>query len=203
MREKLRELLKPIIALFLICVIVTGALALTFNVTKDIIAKRALIDAENARKEVMANADNFKQIEDFENIQDDNSRLKIIKDIYIGLKNGEELGYVFLIKCKGYGGEMNVTVGIDGTRKVTGVKIGDNSETAGLGTKATDPEYLSQFKDISPKNPLRIVKGKKESQEEIIAVSGATITSTAITNAVQAALDMSLELEKGGSKGSE
>ena len=200
-KVKLRDMLKPTMALFLICLIVTAALAFTYNITKDIIAERAAIDAENARKEVLADADSFRKMENIEDIIGDNPELKVIREIYVGLKDDQELGYVFSIVCKGYGGEMNITAGIDNDGKVTGVKIGDHSETAGLGSKATDPKFLSQFKDITPKGSLKIIKGKKEKPEEINAVSGATVTSTTITNAVQAALNMSAKLgsEGGGS----
>lgn len=202
-KVKLGNMLKPAMALFLICLIVTAALAFTYNVTKDIIDQRAALDAENARKEVLAGADSFREIENIENIIGDNPDLKVIKKAYAGLQDGQVLGYVFSIACKGYGGEMNITAGIDSNGKIAGVKIGDNSETPGLGSKATNPKFLSLFKDITPKEPLKIVKGKKGKPEEINAVSGATVTSTTIVNAVQAALDMSAKLENEGGGSSE
>jgi electron transport complex protein RnfG len=94
-------MLKPAMALFLICLIVTAALAFTYNITKDIIAERAAIDAENARKEVLADADSFRKMENIEDIIGDNPELKVIREIYVGLKDDQELGYVFSIVCKG------------------------------------------------------------------------------------------------------
>lgn len=194
----MRNILKPAIALFLICLVVTGALAFTYNITKDVIEERAAIDAENARKEVLYRADTFRKIENIEEFIGNSPESKIIKEIYIGLEGEEELGYIFSIVCNGYGGEMNITAGISREGKITGVKVGDHTETPGLGSKATDSKFLSQFKDIVPNGPLKIIKGKKEKSEEINAVSGASVTSAAITNAVQTALDISTKLTKEG-----
>ena len=68
---------------------------------------------------------------------------------------------------------MMVGIGMDGA--VTGVTVLEHSETQGLGSRATVPEYLQQY------------IGMKVSEPDLI--SGATITSTAVKNGVQAALD--------------
>jgi len=66
----------------------------------------------------------------------------------------------------------------------------------GLGAKAKDKPFISQFEGIAPKEPLTVVKNAKTKVEEINAISGATITSRAVTKAVQAALDVNAELDK-------
>ncbi|NSW89647.1 MAG: RnfABCDGE type electron transport complex subunit G [Firmicutes bacterium] len=190
------SILKPATVLFLVCLIVTCGLALTYNLTKDKIGERAALDAENARKEILSDADSFMKVENIEDIAEHRTELKLIKEAYVGLKAEKELGYVFLVVNKGYGGDISVMVGVDKSRKVTGVKIVKHSETPGLGSKATDKAFLSQLVDITPKEGLKVVKGQKGKPEEINAVSGATVTSKAVVGAVQAALDMSVELDK-------
>ena len=80
-------------------------------------------------------------------------------------------------------------VGVDREKTVTGVKIISMSETPGLGSKAQEPEFNDQFikKDVS--KPLKVIKSGIIDENEIVAISGATITSTAVTSGVNAAVD--------------
>jgi electron transport complex protein RnfG len=71
------------------------------------------------------------------------------------------------------------------------VKIGENSETPGLGSKVTEDNFLVQFQGINPQNPLKVVKTEGTRPEEIDAVSGATISSRAVVSGVQAAAEAS------------
>jgi electron transport complex protein RnfG len=196
-----REIIKPATTLFITCLIVTLSLAFTYSATKGKIAERAEIDAENARKEVLANTDSFKKITDIDSLIKANPALAPVKEAYKGVKGNEVIGYVFSTESKGYGGAIKITVGIDTKGKVTGVKIGENKETPGLGSKAADKKFNSQFSDILPKEPLKVIKTKKSKPEEIEAISGATITSNAVTSAVQAAIETSGKLlQKEGAK---
>jgi len=195
----LRSIIKPAIILFVICLVVAASLALTHAITKDKIAERAAIDAENARREVLADADSFSRVENIEEYINENQELDIVKEVYKGVKNNTSVGYVFLVVTKGYGGDMEVTVGINNKGEITGVKIGNNSETPGLGRKVTEDAFTSQFSGFAPSEPLQVVKRKKAKKEEIEAISSATISSRAVTKAVQAAVDMASQLlEEGG-----
>ena len=196
MKKQLRDLIKPTISLFLICAVVTAALAFTYVGTKDVIAGRAVQDAENARKEVLSGAEAFEPIEDFGTVTASKPELSMVKEAYKAVVGGSAAGYVFSIDSKGYGGDIRITVGIDKDGKVTGVKIGDNKETPGLGSKASEAPFMSQFDNLVPKEPLKVVKGKKAKPEEIDAISGATITSKAVVKAVQAAVDAASEIKK-------
>jgi len=183
----LRELMKPSITLFLICVVVSAALGLTYSVTASKIDERTQIDAQAARIAVFKGADSFSKLED---------KNEIVIEAYKALKDNKTVGYVFITASKGYGGNINITIGIDSEGKVTGIKIGDNKETPGLGSKTSNNSFFSQFSGFIIKEPLKVVKVKKTKAEEIEAVSGATISSKAVTKAVQAAFEMSVELSK-------
>jgi electron transport complex protein RnfG len=181
--------------------VVTAALALTYNITKETIEARAASDAESARKEVLADADSFSQLDEgqVESIIESNPELNLIKEVYQGVKADKIAGYVFSVTNKGYGGEIDVIIGIDAAGTITGVKVSEHNETAGLGSKATEQAFLSRFTGIAPKGALNVVKIKgSDKDEDIAAVSGATISSKAIVGAAQAALDFYRELIKQG-----
>jgi Na+-translocating ferredoxin:NAD+ oxidoreductase subunit G len=201
-KVKLRDLVKPSIVLLLICFVVTAALAATYLGTRDTIDERGRLDAESARKEVLAAAESFKPVEDLAALINGKPELEKVKEAYIALSGDAVVGYVFSTTTKGYGGNIKITVGVDTKGSVSGVKIGDNTETPGLGTKAAEKPFISQFDNLLPQEPLKVVKNSKTKPEEINAVSGATITSKAVVGAVQAALDMTAELGKkeGGQK---
>jgi len=185
--------------LFVICLVVSASLALTYAVTKDTIEERAELDAKNARIEVLADANSFNQVKNIEKFINEKPELSIVREVYEGVKDDATVGYVFTVVSKGYGGDINVTVGINNKGEITGVKIGDNSETPGLGLRVTDDSFLSQFIGFVPSEPLQAVKRVKTKKEEIEAISSATISSRAVTKAVQAAVDMASQLlEEGG-----
>lgn len=190
----MRDIAKPAITLFAICVIVTVCLAFTFSITKETIDGRAAVDAENARKAVLVEAEKFSKLESAE----PGNNAVYVKEAYQGQKGDTPVGYVMMVTSKGYGGAIEVVVGVDAKGSVSGIKIGSNNETPGLGSKAKEAPFLSQFDALSPKEALKVIKGKKAKAEEIEAISGATITSRAVTEAVQTALNMAAELAKKG-----
>jgi len=199
-KGKLREILKPAISLFVICIVVSAALGFTYSGTKDVIEERMLLDEIAARKEVLSTAETFEADEKLDDVVKSKPELSMVKEAYKGLKGETVEGYVLTAVSKGYGGNVKVIVGVVSNKTITGVKIVEHSETPGLGAKAEKPEFLSQFVNITPKETFKVVKGNKAKTEEIDAISSATITSRAVTNAVQAAVDMAFELmNEGGS----
>lgn len=198
MKKPLRDIVKPTVVLFLICTVITFALAFTNAMTAGKIDEMIRLEQDNARRKVLSLADSFEEIEGLEEIVSRNAELDIVKKAYKGVKGQETIGNVFLVESKGYGGSITITVGIDTEGKITGVEIGDNNETPGLGTKAKDDPFISQFVGIIPEEPLTVVKRNKTKSEEIDAISSATITSRAVTKAVQAAVDINAELMKRG-----
>ncbi len=172
-----KEFLKPIVVLSVICIITVAALAATYQFTLPYIEAANASAAAEAMKEVFpAEAAGASEIT-FE--EGDPGKIEaggsVLSYNLVYNENHELAGAVITVGTKGYGGtvKMMVGVGIDGA--VTGVTVLEHSETQGLGSKATVPEYLQQY------------IGMKVSEPDLI--SGATITSTAVKNGVQAALD--------------
>ncbi|MDY2984951.1 MAG: RnfABCDGE type electron transport complex subunit G [Synergistes jonesii] len=110
-----------------------------------------------------------------------------IAEIYEGSRGGDVMGYNFTVMPKGYGGLITFIVGIANDGHVKDIKILAHSETPGLGAKAGNPEFSGQFKD-KPADALRVTKAPPARDGDIQAISGATITSTAVTAGVNDAI---------------
>jgi electron transport complex protein RnfG len=191
----MRDMIKPALSLFVICLVTALCLGVVNNVTMEPIAQRIAMDAEEQRKQVLPQAESFEKLEGWKE-QDESGLIKEVYAAYIGDKLA---GYVFSAAPKGFGGEIAVTVGIDSESAITGVRVGDNQETPGLGTKTADAKFTEQYigKDIGKE--IKIVKRPASADDEIQAVSGATISTRAVTNAVQASAKLGAKLlENGG-----
>ena len=160
--------------------------------TRIAIEKAQLEAKAEALRTVMSDADNFKNAampapDDY------------VTDIQEALNGAENVGYCFTVKSKGFGGMVEFIVGIANDGTVRGINILNHSETPGLGAKSTEPEFYGQFANRS-KLPLKVVKGSAEADDEIAAISGATITSNAVTTGVNAAVDYWSKNLKEGKK---
>ena len=169
--------------LLAITLIASLALGLTNAVTKDTIAEQEKQKAEIVRQKLVTEAETFKLME-----APEASGTPRILEIHEGAKGGEAAGYVVTVLNKGFGGEIEVTAGFDTGAVLTGVSVGgaNFSETAGLGAKSKDAAFTDQFK--GKQTPLRVIKaGGTPADNTIDAITAATITSNAVTNAVNLA----------------
>lgn len=190
----MREFIKPAISLFIICMITTLCLATVNSITKDTIAARELSDAQEQRKLVFSDADSFEKLED----EADKDESGLIREVYAAYSEQNLIGYVFNAVPKGYGGEIAVTVGVSNDKKITGVRVGNNSETPGLGSKTANKEFTDQFQEKDISSEIVVVKRSASQDNEIQAVSGATISTNAVTRAVQASAGLAEKLLDGG-----
>ncbi|HEY8500325.1 MAG TPA: RnfABCDGE type electron transport complex subunit G [Clostridia bacterium] len=185
------SIIKPTLVLFLVCATITGSLAFVNRATSGVIEQRTKAEQEEFRKQLLGKADSFEQITlNFDN--------PAVKDVYAGYNTEGLAGYVVNVAAKGYGGDINIVVGVDNNGAVTGIIIGDNGETPGLGTKALEPDFINQFYEVGINDELTVVKQNKKSANEIQAVSGATVTSRGVTQGVQTALDITKKLMEEG-----
>lgn len=132
------DFVAPIAVLVIICVVMSGLLAKTNEITDPIIKAAEAKAAEEARMEVLPGADGFEQVE-----------IAGVPDSVTGVfqaSNGA--GFTFSLTTQGYGGRntLKMAVGIDMEGKLTGVKVLDHKETQGLGSKITSNEgFYGQF----------------------------------------------------------
>lgn len=171
-----KSILVPTIALFVICLVATTLLAFANSVTAPIIEELAIKTEIETRKTVLATAEEFKE----ESADGISYALGVDKD-------GNSVGMVFTTTAKSYGGEILVMTGVSMDGKVTGVELLSINDTAGLGMNATKPSFKDQF--IGLINGVKVMKNSSNhDNNEITALTGATITSQAVADAVNAAL---------------
>lgn len=192
----MKNMFKDAIILFIITLIAGAALGFVYNITKEPIAQAEAKALEDAYKEVFAAADHFEELDSFQNPKEgavgewiDNGFENV--DVNTALKamdsTGQFLGYVIkLTTHEGYGGDIVFTMGITGDGTINGISILSISETAGLGMRAEEvlkPQYADK-----KTTAFTVTKTGATSESQIDAISGATITSNALTNAVNGGL---------------
>lgn len=187
MKLDLKGVLKPAAILFVICVIVSASLAGTDLLTKDKIAEAAQKKAEESRKIVLPAADLFEAQADGQQ-----------EEYYLGFKDGEPVGYVFETSAKGYGGDVEIMTGITADGAISGVVILSHGETPGLGANAEKEEFRAQYGQAVPPSGMELVKYQTPGEGQVEAMTGATITSTAVTNAVNQAIERYHSISEGG-----
>ena len=176
----MKDMLKPGIILSGIYIVAALALSVLNGTTEPIIKEMNLVASNEARKAVLQDADEF---EIMKNVSNEN-----VVEVWEGRSGDKVVGYTMKTLPKGYGGTVEVIVGISSEGVIQGVNIGNHSETPGLGSKAADPAFKDQFIQKSSESLLTVVKGKVNSNSDIAAISGATITSNAVTQGVNSAI---------------
>jgi len=169
--------------LFLIALVAGVLLGATYFVTKDPIAQQQEMQAARARSQV---------IEGLAMPEEGVTLTGNIKGSYATDTGGR----VVEVTASGYGGAFLVTVGIAPDGVITGVILGENDETVGLGKNAEKPEFTGQFKGTD--GALELVRSGAAGNQ-IDSLSGATITSRAVVNAVNEAREFALQ--RGGAQG--
>lgn len=153
-----QDFIKPTLVLAVICLVISFALAKTYSITQPIIDRLAIETANAARAEVLPGASDFEQLT-VANMPEGGL------DAY---RATDGSGYVITTAWKGYGGTIKVMFGMDANGVITGAKVLENSETAGLVPKLATPNtwFSTPEKRWIP-------------WAEVNAVGGATVSSTA------------------------
>jgi len=180
--------------LCIISAIAAGILAYTNNVTKDKIAlaEELASSGPEVAQAVIPGAVSFELSEDtalIEKIKAENDKfieLRICKD-----ESGKELGYGIrtLSTVPGYGGDIEMFLGVSTEGEIKGMKVVSHSETAGLGTKMLEPKFQDQFLGKDTTTEIKVSKNSPK-EDEILAISGATRSSKSITSAINNAMSI-------------
>ena len=191
----MNKIIKNTLILTAITVVSGCLLGLVYEVTKAPIAAAQEASKQAAYRTVLSDAQEFTADDSFDAANavslltdagitgTDIDEVVIAKDA-----SGEVLGYVITATShEGYGGDIKVSIGILADGTVKGIEMLAISETAGLGMKAAEDDFKSQFKDKLVEL-FTVTKNGASSDSEIDALSGATITSSAVTNAVNSAI---------------
>lgn len=190
----MKEIMKLGALLLLICFVAATLLAVTNDVTYPKIMEQRELANEKSRKEVLPNAEVFEALDDasFEKIQANN---EFVSEVFIGKVGDEVVGYVVKSLPKGYGGTIQIFTGLTVDGELAGVRMGSaHQETPGLGAKAETPDFYEQYNGMKTSTPIGVSK-TSQSETEIQAISGATITSSAVTAGVNYAIDAINQLQ--------
>lgn len=185
----MNNIIKNTVILTVITVISGLGLGLVYGITEEPIAQAQEAAKKEAWQAVFPEADlnSFQPVDvDTDAADEAIDSLGVNATIDEVCTVGEEGYVVTTTDGDGYGGDIQITVGITADGTVNGISILSISETAGLGMKATEPAFYEQYQG---KQTDKFVVSKDGGEgEPIDALSGATITSRAVTDAVNAAL---------------
>lgn len=185
----MNKIIKNTLILTIITLVAGLGLGFVYEITKEPIAQAQDAAKKEAWQQVFPEA----SLDDFVPVEvDQDVASQVTKDLGIQATIDEvctvgDEGYVITATDKeGYGGDIQITVGITADGTVNGISILSISETAGLGMKAMEPSFYEQYQG---KQTEKFVVSKDGGDgDPIDALSGATITSRAVTGAVNAAL---------------
>lgn len=197
----MNKIIKNTLILTAITLIAGCALGIVYEVTKAPIAAANEKAKQEACQQVFPEADNFELIEvDAGAAEEAIASLGVnatVDEVYVAKMGDSEAGYVVTTTDgDGYGGNIQISVGILKNGTVNGVSILSISETAGLGMNATEGSFLSQY--AGKQTESFYVAKDGGSGEAIDAITGATITTRAVTDGVNAALSY-YQIALGGS----
>lgn len=191
------KIIKDALALTLITLVAGVALGGVYEITKDPIV----------RQEAQAKAEAYEQVftdaAAFEEVKMDDTLIQTIRDqldqegykaqsieeiMRAEDQSGEMLGYAFtVVTSEGYGGDIQFSMGVQNDGTLNGISILSIGETAGLGMNADTPAFKDQFVGKQVEQ-LQYTKKGATQDDEINAISGATVTTNAMTNGVNAGL---------------
>ncbi len=200
----MKEMMKNTGILLAITIVAGLLLGLVYQITKEPIANQEAKAKQEACQEVFEDAASFEEVEfaavDETSWSEAGYGQESIDDVMAAKDAaGELLGYVLTITTKeGYGGDIQFTIGVrmDGT--LNGMSLLAISETAGLGMRAEEvlkPQFANKQVE-----KFEYTKSGATSDNQIDAISGATITTNAVTNGVNAGLYYFQTELKGGSE---
>jgi electron transport complex protein RnfG len=169
----------------MICLVTTGLLSLTFGFTEPARTLQSEIAAKADRQQVFPAAAEFTALDSFEpGAIAGLDAAESVRD-----SSGKLIGYLTVSRYRGYGGDVQVMAAFAPDGKITQIKVLPNEETPGLGKKVEKRDFLEQYIGLDPAKELS-VKPSDSGKYIIDAVSGATISSRAVTEAVNIALKL-------------
>ena len=183
------EMIKMVVVLTVLSIVSGGALAFIQDTTTAKIEYNKLQFIKGpAIKAILSGTSNDPIVDRFKIKQGDTER-----SFFVGKYDGTPKAVAFESSGKGFGGEVGIVVGVDlDTDKILGVGVTTHSETPGVGSRAkSDPTFVSQFKDQPLKDSFKV----KADGGQVNAISGATITSRAISSALTDASKLYGELK--------
>ena len=172
--DKNNSIFKVAFNLIMACFISGCVIAAVYFVTAPVAAQKAEMMKQESMQGLVKDADSFKAVDGK-------------KDWFAAQKDGKTVAYVVPGESKGYGGKIKMLVAVTADGKVIDFTILEHNETPGLGDNAQKPAFRGQFAGKASEH-LTVVKDKGN-KDDIQAMTGATISSRAVTKGVKQAVD--------------
>lgn len=194
----MKAIIKDCLILFAITLIAGAALGIVYDITKEPIA------AQEAKKKMEAQQGVFADADEFETIELDEGIIAAVEtngvtvdEAYDAKTAGTHAGYVIQATSpNGYGGDITLMVGVTADGTCNGYSLLTINETAGLGMNAQKADWAAQYAGKAV-DAFEVTKTGASADNQIDAISGATITSKAVTEAVNACLAYAAAMEGG------
>lgn len=170
----MKYILKLALILLLITAVVAGLLGVVNLLTADKIAENTAKKATVAMQTVLP-ADSYEKLD--------------VTGYDVTEAYKADGGYVVRLNAMGFGGAIDMMVGIDLNGKVTGISVISHGETASLGAECTREDWQSQF--VGTAGSLQVTKDGGT----VDALTGATVTSRAVTDGVNRAVEFVKEVQ--------
>lgn len=200
------KIIKDALALTLITLVAGVTLGGVYEITKDPIAKQEAQAKAEAYEQVFTDAAAFEAVEMDDTLtktirdqlDQEGYKAQSIEEVMRAEdQSGETLGYAFtVVTSEGYGGDIQFSMGVQNDGTLNGISILSIGETAGLGMNADTPAFKDQFVGKQVEK-LQYTKNGATQDDEINAISGATVTTNAMTNGVNAGLCAFRVMERG------
>ena len=173
----MREMIKMVIVLTILSFFSGGVLAYLRNSTQQRIDNQVLEFVKGPAIRTIFEGAGNDPIADRFTIKDGD----VERTVFVGIFEGDPRGIAFETSGKGYGGDVGLMVGINvKDNKLIGVGVTTHGETPGMGGKAkSDPSFVAQYEDLALQQPIAVT----QDGGSISAISGATITSRAVSSA--------------------
>lgn len=178
----MRNELKLGVFLLIVAGLAGLAIGYVYQITSPIIAEQIIQDKINSFSEVYPQVDEIKD-ESSQYVKEDSESM--VSEVNVAYKKGAPCGVIYIVEPSGYNGMVRTLVAFDiPTQKVTGIKVLNQAETPGLGANATESWFADRFKDKTATQPLEVVKQEPVGDNQVLAITSATITSKAVTEGV-------------------
>lgn len=175
--------LRLVVAVLVACLVAATGLSLTYAATAPRIAEQDRLAEERSLQAVLPDADDFEMVaaEKLLEVATEAADPTDLKAVYRATHDGAHVGWAIKLASRGYGGPMQLVIGLDTSGLVTGVSILAMNETPGLGTKVlTETWFMEQFRTL----PERFEDGDVR---RLDSISGSTRSSNGVRNGVAAA----------------
>lgn len=172
--KKKNDIFKITFNLAVTCLVSGAILALAYFFTNPIAVQKAKAMETESMRALVTSADSIDAV-------------KGQSGMYEATSGGKAVAYIVSVAPKGYGGPIDMLVAVSPDGKVLNFSITSSNETPGLGSKASEPAFKDQFAGKTSED-LAVTKDKSNTQN-IQAMTGATISSKAVTKGVKEAVD--------------